>query len=335
MRLSAGGRRVAGRVLPRGGGFGGLDQLGGQVVVGVGGLKSPLAGGAGLVGAVGAGGGSVALVFGGVVQGGQQGLDLVGRDDDGPGRCGWSAVMCFSLPGGVVRAGGCRGRCRCRWRVSSRWRGGSRGCRVRRRRGRRRRTSCRRWPGGGRRWRRRARSGCVRGRACPTRRRTGRLTASRRLALTVGASPRTMARMVISRTPRARAMRAEPWPMTCRARSRSRVPPASRRARRRVALVTWDRALVGGGGGLAAAGGQVVDGGGGEAGGGGDGPVGAAVARSRRIWSRTSPGTAPGSLASGGGLAGGGTGAGGHVSWLLRPGGLGRWGRRGGCGGRS
>ena len=29
-------------------------------------------------------------------------------------------------------------------------------------------------------------------------------------------------------------MRAEPWPMTCRARSRSRVPPASRRPK-----VSW------------------------------------------------------------------------------------------------
>ena len=50
--------------------------------------------------------------------------------------------------------------------------------------------------------------------------------------------------MVISRTPRARAMRAEPWPMTCRARSRSREPPASMRARRSVPLVTLDRALL-------------------------------------------------------------------------------------------
>ena len=39
-------------------------------------------------------------------------------------------------------------------------------------------------------------------------------------------------------------MRAEPWPMTCRARSRSRVPPASTRARGRVPLVTFSRALV-------------------------------------------------------------------------------------------
>jgi len=66
------------RALPRGGGFGGLDHLCGQVVVGVGGLESPLAGGAGLFGAVAAGGGPVALVFGGVVQGGQQEFDLVG-----------------------------------------------------------------------------------------------------------------------------------------------------------------------------------------------------------------------------------------------------------------
>ena len=120
----------------------------------------------------------------------------------------------------------------------------SRGCRAGRRRGRRRRTSCRRWRGGGRRWRRRARSGCARGRACPTRRRTGRSRRRGASVLTVGASPRTMARMVISRTPRARAMRAEPWPMTCRARSRSRVPPASRRARRRLPLVTLTRALL-------------------------------------------------------------------------------------------
>ncbi len=35
--------------------------------------------------------------------------------------------------------------------------------------------------------------------------------------------------MVTGWTPAARAMRAEPWPMTCRARSRSRVPPASSR----------------------------------------------------------------------------------------------------------
>ena len=36
----------------------------------------------------------------------------------------------------------------------------------------------------------------------------------------------------------ARAMRAEPWPMTCRARSRSRVPVASSRARGSDRLVT-------------------------------------------------------------------------------------------------
>src|SRR5271165_5008812 len=58
--------------------------------------------------------------------------------------------------------------------------------------------------------------------------------ASRRGGLMVRASPRTSRWMVSSRTPRARAMRAEPWPITCRARSRSRVPPASRRAK-----VSW------------------------------------------------------------------------------------------------
>src|SRR6266851_4610531 len=55
--------------------------------------------------------------------------------------------------------------------------------------------------------------------------------ASRRGGLMVRASPRTSRWMVSSRTPRAREMRAEPWPITCRARSRRRVPPASRRAK--------------------------------------------------------------------------------------------------------
>ena len=73
--------------------------------------------------------------------------------------------------------------------------------------------------------------------------RNSAITASRSFGLTVGVSPRTMARMVASRTPRARATRAVPWPMTCRARSRSRVPPASMRARCRLPLVTLDRAL--------------------------------------------------------------------------------------------
>src|ERR1035441_2312633 len=65
----------------------------------------------------------------------------------------------------------------------------------------------------------------------------GAVTASRSCGLTEEASPRAILRMVISRAPRARAMRAELWPMTCRARSRSRVPPASRRARGTVPLV--------------------------------------------------------------------------------------------------
>ena len=46
------------------------------------------------------------------------------------------------------------------------------------------------------------------------------------------ASPRTSRWMVSSLVPKARAMLGEPWPITCRARSRSRVPPASRRAPR-------------------------------------------------------------------------------------------------------
>ena len=140
--------------------------------------------------------------------------------------------------------GGCRGRCRCRWRASSRIGAGSRGCRAGRRRGRRGRTSSRRWPCGGRWWRRRARRGCGRGHACPTTRRRGRSTASRSFGLTVRASPRTSWLTAVSRTPRARAMRAEPWPMTWRARSRSRVPPASARPRGTVALATARMAVV-------------------------------------------------------------------------------------------
>ena len=70
------GAAWSGGALPGGGGLGGLVHLAGQLVVGVGGLQAPLAGGAGLVGAVGAGLGPVALVFGGFVQRGEQGLDL-------------------------------------------------------------------------------------------------------------------------------------------------------------------------------------------------------------------------------------------------------------------
>ena len=77
-------------------------------------------------------------------------------------------------PGGCGSAGRCRGRCRCRWRVSSPSGAGSRGCRAGRRPGRRRRTSSRRWRVCGRRWPRRVRRECVRGRACPTRRRRRR-----------------------------------------------------------------------------------------------------------------------------------------------------------------
>ena len=68
--------------------------------------------------------------------------------------------------------------------------------------------------------------------------------ASRSRALTVRASPRTSLRMVLGWTPTARAIRAEPWPMTCRARSRSRVPAASTRARGRVRLVTLSTAAA-------------------------------------------------------------------------------------------
>ena len=39
-------------------------------------------------------------------------------------------------------------------------------------------------------------------------------------------------------------MRAEPWPITCRARSRSRLPPASTRPRGTLWLVTASTAAV-------------------------------------------------------------------------------------------
>src|SRR5262245_4471953 len=45
----------------------------------------------------------------------------------------------------------------------------------------------------------------------------------------VRALPLTSSWMLVLRTPRARARRGEAWPMTCRARSRRRAPPASRR----------------------------------------------------------------------------------------------------------
>ena len=63
------------------------------------------------------------------------------------------------------------------------------------------------------------------------------MTASRSRGLTVFASPRASRWMACSLTPAARAMRAEPWPITASARSRSRVPPASARGRR-AALAT-------------------------------------------------------------------------------------------------
>ena len=72
-------------------------------------------------------------------------------------------------------------------------------------------------------------------------------------------------------------MRAELWPITCSARSRSRVPPASSRPRGRASLVTVSRAAavpaV-----AAAACGDVVDGHRADSRVGGDGPVGAAEA---------------------------------------------------------
>ena len=72
-------------------------------------------------------------------------------------------------------------------------------------------------------------------------------------------------------------MRAEPWPITCRARSRSRVPPASTRPRGTLLLVTASTAAVVPRFGPAAAAVQVRDGGAVQARGGGDGAVGAAV----------------------------------------------------------
>ena len=79
------------------GDLGGLQHLGGHLVVGLGVAEPGLAGQAGLVRAVGAGGGAVALVVRGYVECGDDGADFgVGEDDrvaasgpDGPGSaCG-------------------------------------------------------------------------------------------------------------------------------------------------------------------------------------------------------------------------------------------------------
>ena len=64
-------------------GPGRLDELSGQVVIGLGVVQAPLAIRAGLISAVGAELGAIALVVGGYVQGDQEVLDLAGRDEDG------------------------------------------------------------------------------------------------------------------------------------------------------------------------------------------------------------------------------------------------------------
>ncbi len=81
VRPARAGRRMAGRGLPRAGGLGGLGHLLGQLVVGIGGVQAPFAGGAGLVGAVGACLGPVALVFGAVVSADQVKILLAALDD--------------------------------------------------------------------------------------------------------------------------------------------------------------------------------------------------------------------------------------------------------------
>jgi hypothetical protein len=82
---------VAGVAVPGGGGLGGLGHLVVQLVVGIGGLQqAPLAGGAGLVGAVGACLGSVPLVFGGFVSAASRVLTSAAETmtAGGPGGCG-------------------------------------------------------------------------------------------------------------------------------------------------------------------------------------------------------------------------------------------------------
>ena len=58
------------------------------MVIGLGVVQAPLAIRAGLISAVGAELGAIALVVGGYVQGDQEVLDLAGRDEDGV-RAGW------------------------------------------------------------------------------------------------------------------------------------------------------------------------------------------------------------------------------------------------------
>jgi hypothetical protein len=75
-------------------GFGGLEYVVGQLVVGVGVVEAGLAGGAGLVGAVGAHLGAVAHVVGGDIQRDQHGLPLAGRDGKPRQGClGWAAQV--------------------------------------------------------------------------------------------------------------------------------------------------------------------------------------------------------------------------------------------------
>ena len=84
--------------------------------------------------------------------------------------------------------------------------------------------------------------------------------------------------MVVSRTPRARAIRAQLWPITGSARSRRQDLPASSLTRlHRVAGYGQDGSGGAAGGASAAARGQVADRGWGRAGGSGDADVGAAV----------------------------------------------------------
>ena len=85
------------------GGFGGLEHAVGHLVVGLGVAEAVVAGGAGLVGAVGAHLGAVALVVGGDIQRDQHGLQVAGRDDDRvpgcPGRAARVPVLAGTVPG--------------------------------------------------------------------------------------------------------------------------------------------------------------------------------------------------------------------------------------------
>src|SRR5690349_3829885 len=83
-------------------GLGGLQHLGGHLVEGLGVPEPGLAGQTGLIRAIGAGGGAVALEVGGYVQRSDDSADFgVGKDDRVCVRAGWSWLGARGRRGGL------------------------------------------------------------------------------------------------------------------------------------------------------------------------------------------------------------------------------------------